>query len=82
MWGYLKAPGITTEFDSGAAVVVDGRLVAAINEERLCRLKLAAGFPRQTITAVLEMAGWLPADLDCVLVAGTEDLYSGEPGPY
>lgn len=82
MWGYLKALGITTEFDSGAAVVIDGRLVAAINEERLCRLKLAAGFPRQSITAVLEMAGWLPADLDCVLVAGTEDLYSGEPGPY
>ncbi|MFQ5530046.1 MAG: carbamoyltransferase N-terminal domain-containing protein, partial [Gemmatimonadota bacterium] len=78
----MKVLGITTEYEGGAATAEDGRLVAAINEERLCRIKLAAGFPRQSISGVLQLAGWEAEDLDCVLVAGEEDLYTGEPGPY
>ena len=78
----MRVLGITTEYESGAAAVEDGRVIAAINEERLLRVKLAAGFPRRSIAATLETAGWTVDDLDSVLVAGTEDLYSGEAGPY
>ena len=32
--------GISTGHDSGACIVVDGKIVAAINEERLSRIKI------------------------------------------
>lgn len=31
--------------DASAAIIVDGRLVAAVEEERFNRIKHAAGFP-------------------------------------
>ncbi|MBF0341017.1 MAG: hypothetical protein HQL95_08665 [Magnetococcales bacterium] len=43
--------------DSGAALLVDGRLVCAINEERLTRRKLEVCFPRQAIRACLQEGG-------------------------
>lgn len=78
----MKVLGVTTEYESGAAAVEDGHIVAAVNEERLLRIKLAAGFPRRSIDCVLDLAGWKAADLDAVLVAGEYDLYTGEAGPY
>lgn len=78
----MKVLGVWTEYDGGAAAVEDGRLVAAINEERLIRLKLAAGFPRRAIAATLDEAGWTIDELDHVLVGGTEDLYSGEASAF
>lgn len=78
----MKVLGVTTEYESGAATVEDGRIVAAVNEERLLRIKLAAGFPRRSIDSVLELAGWEVRELDAVLVAGEYDLYTGEAGPY
>jgi len=46
--------GITDGQTSGAAVVVDGRLVSAINEERIVRVKMARGFPRRSIAEALK----------------------------
>jgi carbamoyltransferase len=43
--------------DSSAALVVDGRLVAAAEEERFRRIKHWAGFPSQAISWCLEEAG-------------------------
>jgi carbamoyltransferase len=54
---------------SGAAIIEDGRLVAAINEERLARKKMVMGFPRLAIAAVMELAGVKPDEIDCVAVA-------------
>ena len=45
----MKVLGLGTEGDSGASLVEDGRLVAALNEERTSRLKLVSGFPRESI---------------------------------
>jgi predicted NodU family carbamoyl transferase len=36
--------GITDHSTSGAALVVDGRVTAAVNEERLVRSKMVIGF--------------------------------------
>ena len=52
----MKILGISIGHDSGAAVVIDGNLVAAINEERLSRKKLHIGFPTQSIDKVLEIS--------------------------
>ena len=50
--------------DAAAALVVDGRLVAAVEEERFARVKHWAGFPRESIRSCLAMAGLTPADVD------------------
>ena len=56
--------------DAGAALVRDGRLVAAANEERFTRRKLQGGMPARSVAAVLEAAGATPGDVDVVAVGG------------
>jgi len=50
--------------DAAAAIVVDGRLVAAAAEERFNRQKHCAGFPRLAIEYCLREAGVRLQDLD------------------
>ena len=50
--------------DVAAAVLRDGHLVAALEEERFTRVKHASGFPEQAIARGLAMAGASPADVD------------------
>jgi carbamoyltransferase len=50
--------------DAAAALVVDGRLVAAVEEERFTRVKHWAGFPTQSIRACLEIGGLRPEQVD------------------
>jgi carbamoyltransferase len=52
--------------DSAAALVVDGRVVAAAQEERFTRKKHDAAFPRRAVESCLTQAGLKPADLDWV----------------
>ncbi len=54
--------------NASAAIVVDGHLVAAVEEERFNRVKYAAGFPAQAIRYCLEAAGVTLADVDHVAV--------------
>jgi len=55
--------------DASAALVKDGILAAAIEEERLSRLKHCAGFPAMAARAALGQAGIGPEDLDHVGVS-------------
>jgi carbamoyltransferase len=52
--------------DSAAALVVDGDIVAAAQEERFSRKKHDAGFPQNAMAYCLQEAGLKPADLDYV----------------
>ncbi len=52
--------------DSAAALVVDGRIVAAAQEERFTRKKHDAGFPQNALDYCLREAGITAADLDYV----------------
>src|SRR5713226_5786909 len=54
--------------DSAAALVRDGVLVAAAEEERFRRIKHWAGFPSQAIAYCLREAGVRPGDIDHVAV--------------
>jgi carbamoyltransferase len=54
--------------DAAAALVVDGELVAAAEEERFNRVKHVAGFPALAAAWCLADAGLAPADLDHVAV--------------
>lgn len=55
--------------DVAAAVLRDGQLVAALEEERFCRVKHVAGFPAMAIERGLAMAGATPADVDVWAIA-------------
>src|SRR6516162_10106423 len=54
--------------DSSAALVRDGRLLAAAEEERFRRVKHWAGFPSQSIAYCLREAGLRLADVNHVAV--------------
>ena len=52
--------------DSAAALLVDGRIVAAAQEERFTRVKHDDGFPVKAIEYCLEEAGLTPDQLDYI----------------
>jgi carbamoyltransferase len=54
--------------NASAAIVVDGRLVAAVEEERLNRVKYAAGLPAQAIQFCLDRAGAKISEVDHIAV--------------
>ena len=62
--------GIGFLSESSAALVVDGKLVAAISEERLNRRKLWYGFPESAIHEVLRIGGLRLSDIDCISTHG------------
>ncbi|QDV69508.1 Decarbamoylnovobiocin carbamoyltransferase [Rosistilla carotiformis] len=55
--------------DASAAIVADGQLVAAVEEERFNRIKHWAGFPAQSIRYCLEQVGIAPEQLDHVAIS-------------
>ena len=54
--------------DSSAALIRDGQLIAAAEEERFRRIKHWAGFPTMAISYCLAEAGVGLADVDCIAV--------------
>lgn len=58
--------------DAAAVLVEDGRVLAAIEEERLNRVKHSSAFPARAIRRCLEQAGVGLADVDRVAVAFSE----------
>lgn len=55
--------------DAAAALYADGRLVAAVAEERLNRVKHCAGFPSLAVAEVLRIANVSLSDVDQVGIA-------------
>jgi carbamoyltransferase len=69
----VKILGVWDGHDAGAALFVDGTLVAAVNEERLSRRKLEVAFPSQSIRVCCEMAGIRPDQID-IAASSTTDV--------
>lgn len=63
--------GIAHQHDAGAALIANGRIVAAINEERLNRKKMFWGWPELAIQEVLRIANVNPSDIDAVAICNT-----------
>ena len=53
---------------AAAALVIDGKPVVAIAEERLNRVKHHGGFPAQSIQRCLDYAGAAFSDIDAVAI--------------
>lgn len=63
----MKILGISAYYhDSAAAVVVDGHIIAAAQEERFTRIKHDASFPTHAVQYCLEEAGLHLSDIDAV----------------
>lgn len=65
----MNVLGIWDGHDSGAALLQDGRLRFAVNEERLTRRKLEVRFPTHSIRACLAQAALEPGAVDVVAVS-------------
>lgn len=74
--------GITDSITSGAAIVIDGRIVAAVSEERLNRQKMSMGFPGLSIAEVMRIAGVGPGDIEQVAVATADLFWRPEAVPF
>src|SRR6202051_2063223 len=71
----MRILGISAFYhDSAAALVVDGRIVAAVQEERFTRVKQDAGFPRHAIEYCLAAGSITPADVDYFVFSGNPFL--------
>ncbi len=66
----MKILGIHDGHNAAAALLVDGRVVAAVQEERLTRVKNWFGFPEGSIRKVLELGGCRIEDLDAAVFNG------------
>ncbi len=55
--------------DASAAIVCDGQLVAAVEEERFTRIKHCAGFPAHAVRYCLNVAGIKPQELTHIAIA-------------
>ncbi|MDP1526073.1 MAG: carbamoyltransferase [Rhodocyclaceae bacterium] len=63
----MKVLGLSAFYhDSAAALVVNGEIIAAAQEERFTRKKHDAGYPRHAIDYVLSAGGLTPSDIDYV----------------
>jgi len=60
----------TSHGDSAAAIIVDGQLVAAAEEERFTRVKHYALFPNQAIEFCLKAAAIKPQQVEALAIAG------------
>jgi carbamoyltransferase len=64
----MKILGISAFYhDSAAAILQDGEVIAAAQEERFSRIKNDPGFPREAIRFCLSYAGIALQDLDAVV---------------
>lgn len=68
----MNVLGVWDGHDSGAALLVDGRLRVAVNEERLTRRKLEVRFPSRAIETCLNESGLTPADVGLVAVSTSD----------
>lgn len=55
--------------DSSACIVIDGKVISAIEEERIRRIKHWAGFPKEAILSCLKDANINISDVDYIAVA-------------
>ena len=60
--------------DSSAALVVDGKVVAAAEEERFTRKKHDGNFPVHSVNFCLKQAGLTPSDIDYIAFPWSIDI--------
>jgi carbamoyltransferase len=75
----MRVLGIIDSKPSTAAILEDGKILAAVAEERLCRMKMATGMPRRAVEEVLRLTGLSGSEIDRVAVAQRVSVFQPEP---
>lgn len=75
----MKVLGINFSNDAAAALIIDGKISGAVQEERLSRIKHDASFPTKAIQWVLKEAGLKLADLDAVAFFWNPGIHAEAP---
>ncbi|MBN2120466.1 MAG: carbamoyltransferase [Candidatus Omnitrophica bacterium] len=81
----MKILGLAAPFghDPSATLVIDGKVVAAAEEERFTRQKHATGQrPLNAVKFCLSQAGLKPSDMDCVAFGWSFDILRQKRGEY
>ena len=68
--------GIGDHVSCGSALIKDGKIVAAINDERLVREKMVFGVPRESMKMILNMLSLGACDIDCHSCWNTESAFN------
>ena len=68
--------GIHDGHTASAALLREGRLVAAVQEERFTRIKNWAGFPAQSVHWLLQSEGLTVEDVDAIVLNGLQMPYA------
>lgn len=63
--------GINPSHNATAAILVDGKIIACVSEERFNRKKNYWGFPTESVQFCLKQAKLKPRDIDKVVVSST-----------
>jgi carbamoyltransferase len=66
----MKILGVNDGHNAAACLYEDGQVTAAIQEERLRRVKNWSGMPTRAVQALLAMRGITPAEIDLVAMNG------------
>ncbi len=75
--------GINDGHNAGAALVRNGEVASAIQEERLVNIKNYAGVPTQAIHEVFRISGIHPQDVDVVALVSLNRVYApGKELPF
>ena len=65
----MRILGIFDDHNAGCAIIEDGKILAAVEEERLSRIKLhngnVDGPPINSLKSVLEYKFYVPNSFDC-----------------
>lgn len=64
--------GIHDGHNSGACILQDGKVAAAVSAERLSRVKNDTGYSAAAVAEVLRIAGIKPSDVSIVAIASTQ----------
>ena len=70
----MKVLGVHVGHDSSAALVIDGRIVADVAEERFTRTKHYCGLPLHAVDYCLTSQGLTIADIDAVAVPAQDSV--------
>jgi carbamoyltransferase len=68
--------GINDGHDCGAALIRNGKVIAAIQEERLSNIKHHSGVPEISIRKVFKIASIHPSDVDAIAIVSLNRVYS------
>jgi carbamoyltransferase len=68
LYNHKRILGLSFDYhDSAAALIVNGQIIAAAEEERFSRIKHDSRFPKQAISFCLSQAKITPDDIDAVI---------------